>query len=161
MSVLSKLHALLLKTERLLVLTLLLSMILIAVAQILLRNIAGGGLLWADGFTRTGVLWLAMLGAMLASRKTSHISIDVFLQRLPQRTQSVAISFNRFATALISFTAAWFSLSLVSQEFDYGDIAFADIPNWLCQSILPIAFMIIGLRYLLAMFTHPEQDKPA
>ena len=157
----SKLHALLLKTERLLLVTLLLTMIFIAVAQILLRNLGGGGLLWADGFTRTSVLWLAMLGAMLASRQTSHIAIDVVVQRLPMRIQSIATPFNRLITASICFAAAWFSLSLVRQEYDYGDMAFANVPNWLCQSILPVAFSVIGLRYGVSIFTPPEQDKSA
>lgn len=160
MNRLFKLYRLLLKIEQLLLLTLLLAMIVIAVSQILLRNLGDGGLMWADGFTRTNVLWLAMLGAMSGSRQQSHIAIDVVAHRLPTRAKGIAITFNRLTTAAICFAAAWFSLSLVMQEYEYGELAFAAVPNWLCQSILPCAFAVIGLRYAMAIFLPSEQDSP-
>ena len=151
-------HQSLLKSERLLLLGLLMTMILVAVTQIVLRNLGSGGLTWADGFTRTSVLWLALLGAMQASRQQAHISIDVVAQRLPPRLQRIARQFSGLTTAGICFAAAWFSLKLVIQEYGYGDKAFAEIPNWLCQSILPLAFAIMGLRYGLSVFIATQQD---
>ncbi len=149
---LARLHRLLLKTEKLLLVVLVLSMIGIAVAQILLRNLAGAGLLWADGYTRTSVLWLALLGAMLASRRQRHLAIDVLVRYLPSRWRPIALRVRLLATAVVCFVAAWFSVGFVAQEYGVGDMAFADVPGWWCQAAIPFAFTVIGLRYGAASF---------
>ncbi|MDD2738133.1 MAG: TRAP transporter small permease [Methylomonas lenta] len=150
MSILVKLHQFLLKAENLLLVTIVLSLIMIAVAQILMRNVMGGGLLWADAYTRISVLWIAMLGAMLASRQRNHIAIDIVVQRLPTRWRGLAQRISNGLTGLVCFVAAWFSSDFLLQEFAYADKAFADVPNWLCEAIIPFAFIVIALRYSIA-----------
>ncbi|QPK61999.1 TRAP transporter small permease [Methylomonas sp. LL1] len=147
MSVLAKLHQLLLKAETLLLVMILISLILIAVAQILMRNFLGGGLLWADAYTRISVLWIAMIGAMIASRQHGHIAIDILIQRLPGRWKTLGQRISDGLTALICFAGAWFGGDFVMREYAYGDKAFAEIPNWWCEAIIPFAFVVIALRY--------------
>lgn len=152
MAVLSKLHRVLLKTESLILVALLLSMILIAVVQILMRNFFGGGLLWADGYTRTCVLWVALLGAMIASRHHDHIAIEVLLQYLPRHKKGLAKRVSYFLTGVVCFIAAWFSADFVIQEYRFGGKAFADIPAWISEAIIPFALAVIALRYCVAAF---------
>ena len=61
----------------------LLAMLLIALGQIVLRNGFDSGVLWAESFARILVLWVAMLGAMVATRENNHISIDAVSRYLP------------------------------------------------------------------------------
>ena len=63
----------------------LVSMILLASGQIGLRNLFGSGFPWADEALRLLVLWVAMLGAVAASRENRHISIDILSRVLPER----------------------------------------------------------------------------
>ncbi|MCQ8129859.1 TRAP transporter small permease [Methylomonas rivi] len=157
MSLPSKLHRFLLKAETLLLVTLLLSLVVIAVTQVVMRNLAGGGLLWADAYTRISVLWLAMLGAMLGSRRQSHLAIDAFVRFLPARWKNRMARINNGLTGLICFTAAWFSGDFLAQEYRYADLAFANIPNWWCEAIIPLAFFVIALRYSVAAFSPENQ----
>ncbi len=152
MSILSKLHRLLLNAENLLLVAVLLSMIGVAVAQIVMRNFFHSGLLWADAYTRVSVLWIALLGSMIASRERKHIAIDVLLQRLPKHWKKPALRFSQLLTALVCYAVAWFSAGFVIQEYSFGDRAFADVPNWWCQTIIPFAFTLMALRYSCAVF---------
>ena len=152
MNVIVKLHRLLLKTEALLLTCLLISLMLIAVIQVLMRNLFGGGLLWADAYTRISVLWIAMIGAMVASRQHKHIAIDALTRHIPERWKAKIQRITDSLTALVCFTATWFSVIFVQQEQAYGDMAFADIPTWWCEIIIPFAFAIIALRYSIAVF---------
>jgi TRAP-type C4-dicarboxylate transport system permease small subunit len=43
--------------------------ILLAASQILLRNLFDSGIIWADPTLRIMVLWLALLGAIAATRE--------------------------------------------------------------------------------------------
>lgn len=155
--VFTKLHVGLLRAEKLLLTALLLSLIIIAVTQVLMRNTQGGGLLWADSYTRISVLWIALLGAVSGSRQQNHLAIDALLRHLPAHWQAIANRINFALTAVICGIAAWFSTDFVRQEAEYGDIAFADIPTWWCESIIPFAFAVISLRYAIAVFLpHPR-----
>ncbi len=147
---LKRIHRFLLNTETVLLVLLLLSMIVLAVVQILMRNFLGGGLVWVESFVRILVLWLALLGAMVASRQNQHIAIDVLVKKLPKQLQIYAMRFSSLFTALICFAIAWHSLVFVQEEYDYGAETFGNVPIWLCESIIPFAFFIIALRYFFA-----------
>ncbi|MDP6265026.1 MAG: TRAP transporter small permease subunit, partial [Pseudomonadales bacterium] len=62
----------------------LLTMMTVAVVQIALRNFFDSGMFWADSFVRILVLWVALLGAMVATRENNHIKIDVLSRYLPE-----------------------------------------------------------------------------
>ena len=153
-----KLHQWLLKAETLLLALVLLSLIVIAVAQILLRNLFDGGFLWADAYTRISVLWLALLGAMIGSRQQNHLAIDALVRFLPPRWKGLISRMTNAFTGLICFVAAWFAADFVRQESDYADIAFGAVPNWWCEAVIPLAFAVIALRYSIAVFM-PQDSK--
>lgn len=160
MKLLCRLHRFLLQAETLLLTTLLLSLILIAVTQVVMRNAVGGGLLWADAYTRISVLWLALLGAMVGSRRQSHLAIDAFVRFLPCRWKKRMARLNNGLTGLICFAAAWFSGDFLIQEYRYADLAFANVPNWWCEAIIPLAFLVIALRYGFAAFLPDNPTNP-
>ena len=54
----------------------LLVMLCMALLQIVMRNFFESGFLWAESFLRVLVLWVAVLGAMVATRERNHINID-------------------------------------------------------------------------------------
>ncbi len=143
------------------------TMILLGAAQILLRNLLGEGLAWGDPLLRVLVLWAALVGAMVAARTDAHIRIDVLHQFLPARAKPWVDMLLRLATAAISFTLAWVSARFVADEREYGMIAFASVPAWVCELIIPIAFAVLGLRYLLLALRpsavqapHTQASKP-
>lgn len=137
---------------------LLTGMIVIAVTQIVLRNGFDLGFLWADTLLRILVLWIGLTGALVASRDQRHISIDIlgrFLPRLLARGVSV---FNALFTAGISAALAWFTLEFVRMEYESPSPAFADVPTWVCESIIPLTFALIALRYICVAMLAPWRD---
>ena len=147
--VLSKLHQFLLKIEAIMTIGLLLSMMLIATVQIVMRNLFDSGLLWAESYIRVAVLWLALFGAMLASRHHKHLAIDTLIHRLSPPVQYWLKRFNDLFSAVICFIISYHSSFFIYSDYQEGSIAFATVPSWLCEVIIPIAFALIGYRYLL------------
>lgn len=148
-----RLHDSLLTLERLLLAFSLLAMLGIAIAQILLRNVFGSGFIWGDAAVRLLVLWTALLGAMQAAHYNEHIRIDALLSLFKQKQKRRIGQLTFLVGALICFLAAWVSADFVMQEYQYDAVAFGNLPSWLCAIIIPIAFVIIGLRFLLSAFT--------
>lgn len=128
---------------------LLLVMILLAVAQILLRNLGDQSLVWADPFLRVSVLWIGLLGASIAARDNSHIAIDIatrYLGGVAARVAGVLLSL--FATAVCAIVG-WHAFLFVRDEYAGGAMAFARVPAWVCEAIMPAAFALIAVRYLI------------
>jgi len=155
---LGKFHQLLLKTEAFVLVILFVAMVIISVVQIIMRNFLGSGLIWAEPLTRIIVLWITLIGAMVASRRNQHIAIDVVVKKLSDRFRMITMCINRVFTAAICFIVAWYSLQFVLEEYQYGGIAFANIPNWICEAVIPVAFFVIALRYLTTSILVSQQS---
>jgi TRAP-type C4-dicarboxylate transport system permease small subunit len=149
MALKNKLHKFLLQIEAIITIGLLLSMMIIATVQIIMRNLFDSGLLWAESYIRIAVLWLALLGAMLASRYHKHLAIDALVHKLSPPVQYWLKRFNDLFSAVICFIISYHSSFFVYFDYQQGSIAFAIIPSWLCELIIPIAFALMGYRYLL------------
>ena len=131
---------------------LLLIMIGMAVTQIFLRNLFEAGIVWSDVMVRILVLWVGLIGAMVASRHDNHIAIDILNRYMPERAKVYANFVIKLFTALICTVVAYYSLWFVQMEFADGGMAFAQVPTWLCEAIIPFAFSVIALRYFLLSF---------
>ncbi|MCP4024257.1 MAG: TRAP transporter small permease [Desulfobacteraceae bacterium] len=150
------------KIEDLLLISLLLFMIFIAVLQIFLRNFMGSGISWADPLVRVLVLWIGLIGAMVASRGNKHISIDIISRYLPWRIRKETQRITSLFTTIVCGIMAWVSIRFVLMEKADGLILFAGVPAWICEIIIPFAFAVISFRYLLFTlngFTHPNVNK--
>lgn len=127
----------------------LVALIVMAGAQIFLRNVFGTGLTDVDSLGRLMVLWLGMIGGVVASRNKKHINVDVLSPRLPKKARALAAIGIDFFTAGISITVAIFSSILLAIEWESNTTVFANVPSWLAVSILPVAFGLIFFHYFL------------
>ena len=148
----SKLLHYLHKFEDGIIVFLLSSMLGFAVLQIILRNVFNSGIQWSDALLKVLVLWLGLIGAMIASRDGKHINIDLLSKYLPGTLSRLSSIFCQLFTAIISAIVAYYSLVFVLMEKQSGDIAFASVPLWFCEAIIPFAFSVISIRYLILSF---------
>ena len=140
------------KAEDSVLIGLLLLMVLIAVFQIFLRNLFDSGIRFGDELIRVLVLWISLMGAMVASRNNSHVNIDLISRYLPGPIKKISTVLVGFFTSFICAVMSYFSFNFVMMEKANGVIAFAGIPVWVCQSIIPVSFAVISFRYLLLSF---------
>ena len=132
-------------------------MIVLAAAQILLRNLLSIGFAGSDQLLRLLVLWIGLLGAIAASRDDKQIKFDVLSRHLPAAVRlGVRCGIDLF-TAAVSATVAWNAGRFVHSEYAAGSVAFVSVPAWLAELILPLAFGLIALRYLLFFASHLKQ----
>lgn len=128
---------------------LLAAMILLAGAQILLRNLWDSGIGWGDPLLRILVLWVGLLGAMLATREDKHIRIDLLSRYLPPSWKRITAPLTHLFSALVCALLAWHSARFVHYEMQDGGLLFSGLPAWVAELILPFAFAIISLRFLV------------
>lgn len=133
---------------------LLLGMIILAGLDILARTLWSGGINWVPPLLRVMVLWLGLLGAMLATRSREHIAIDLINKMGgPRLKYALALVTSVFA-AFVCLVIAYHSQRFVRFAYEFGDTGFAQLPAWPFQLVIPITFAVMALRFAL----HAIQD---
>jgi TRAP-type C4-dicarboxylate transport system permease small subunit len=133
--------------ENVALVVLLTAMLLLAVAQILLRNLTGSGPGWADEALRLLVLWVGMFGALAASRDDRQLRIDLLSRYLSPGPRRIVELLVHGVTAVICAMLAWQSWRFVTAEAEYGATLFNDLPAWPFQIILPLGFALLAWRH--------------
>ena len=140
------------RLETILVTVLLTLMILMAFSQIVLRNFFATGIDWGDALVRYLVVWVAFIGAAVATREGKHITIDLLSRWLTGArriaVQALSCFFSAVICALLTLAAAkfiWF-------EAQMGSSAFLSLPVWVPGLIMPVTFGLMTLRFLMGMF---------
>ena len=139
---------------------LVLAMVLLAGAQIVLRDFFETGIPSADPLLRAMVLWAAMLGALAAARDDKHIGIDFVTHFVHGRARRVLRAITLLFAAGASAAIAWYGIGLVRLDIGSG-AATAGIPNGLVEAIVPVGFGLLALRLAVRAFAPPRSDAPA
>jgi TRAP-type C4-dicarboxylate transport system permease small subunit len=93
---------------------------------------------WADSLLRKGTLWLAFLGASLATYSQKHINIDILLRLAPPKAKYTMLSFGGIvagaitALLVVSFTSA-VHLNLTERPVEYEMLG-ANGPMHVCDA---------------------------
>jgi len=139
-----------------LLISLLALMVSLAGAQILFRNLLDVSILGVDQLLRLLVLWVALLGAVAASREGKHIRVDMLSRWLPARVRAGTQALTDIFTIAVCLLLAWQALRFIRAEA--GVNAFGALPGWAAELILPTAFALIALRYSLMLAHHVRQS---
>lgn len=141
------------KFEDALLVLILTTMILLAVFQIISRNLFSDGVVWIDPLLRMLVLWVGLAGAIVATRTDNHIRIDVFIKYLPEGYLPTVQRAVYLFTLSVCLIIGWHAARFVYSEYEYGTMAFASIPAWVTALIIPVSFTLIAVRYALLLVT--------
>ncbi len=114
--------------------------------QVLLRNLFHAGVEGTDVLLRHGVLWIALVGASLATRRARHIRIDIVPRLIPAGCQVWVERITAIAVLAVAGTLAWAGWTLVALEREAKTVLALGVPTWAAQVIIPLEFLIITFR---------------
>jgi TRAP-type C4-dicarboxylate transport system permease small subunit len=127
-------------------------MIFLAAYQVIARNFFESGLIWGDSAVRIAVLWVTLLGAMVASRNDTHIRMDVISQFVDEAARKLLRRIGSVFTCVVCGLFAWYSFQFVVLDYQDEIIAFGRVPAWICEAIMPVGGAVMSFRYLLHVF---------
>lgn len=133
-------------------------LVLLSVGQIVARMAFDAGGVWIEPSMRLLILWLAMLGALAATRDGRHIAIDVLPRLLPPWGRRFAWAVGQLFAALICALMAWGSVDLVLLERESAAEVVSGVSLWVSLLILPAGFSLMALRMLIAATLPPPAE---
>jgi TRAP-type C4-dicarboxylate transport system permease small subunit len=147
------------RVETALMSVILLGIVALESLQILLRNFFSYAIFWADDLIRLGVLWLAVIGALAASREGRHLAIGIVPRYCPPSWHKPAACLASVFAALVTALLAWHSFRFVFDSYRYGDTVLGDLPAWAFQLVMPIGFSLISYRFFNSVVQILRRDQ--
>lgn len=169
------------RTEDAILIIVLFFMALIPVVERLGRAWFGIGIPGATEYLQHLTLWIAFLGAVLATREGKHLKIIAALNWLPPRVSRVMECIAAFISATVCIGLFGASLELVVAEAPalppwtarvipdfveqwlepfglFQTSSFATvagwIPIWLAEAVMPFGFAVMAIRFILGASKH-------
>ncbi len=135
--------------EDVLLVTLLGGMMLVAVGQVIAREIFETGFFLAGELVRLMVLWLAMVGSIAACRENRHIRIDAISHLLSDRAVGIVRMLVDTFAAVVCGVIAWNAWRYLQLEIEFEDTILIDTPAWVAHLVVPVAFALLSYRFLV------------
>lgn len=144
----SKLNTFLSGGENLIVSLALTGMVLIPMADIVLRKLFQTGISGSTAIVQHLCLAVGMLGGALAARENRLLALSTLVTLLKGRWKAIAtVLANSIAAAVTGFLSMA-SVQFVLAEKGGGETLAYSIPAWVFQALLPVGFGLVALRLL-------------
>jgi C4-dicarboxylate transporter, DctM subunit len=122
------------------------AMVVLPIAEIIVRRLFGIGIPGSGPFVQHLTLWIGFLGAAIAAREGKLLSLATGTFIPEGRPRQVATAFASAVAACMSTILAWGAVQLILSEREVGSIIAAGVPTWVGELALPIGFTLIALR---------------
>jgi len=144
---------------------LLLWMILLSFVQLLLRWFTSSGIIWADIQLRQMVLWIGLLGGVLAAAENRHIRINLVEHFLHGKIRMIVEKAVQLLSAGLIFYLGWLSLKFIHSEKGSGQVLDKllfglSVPVWTTEIVIPVCFFLMCFYFLVSLCPPALSQEP-
>lgn len=108
-------------------------------------------LIWADELASTLLIWMTMLGSVLAFRRNEHLKLTIVVSRLPPAVRQAAAVLASCLVLVFIAVAIYPTAEYVIGEWDYRTPAL-DIPLTIRLGAIPVGLALIFIVVAMALF---------
>lgn len=129
----------------------------------LYTEIYPGGFVWAQKLALVMMLWVALLGASMATYERAHLSLEMGEKLWPKRWLHVIKALAHAVTSAFCVALLLLSVRMVSDQLGWHSNVKANdwLPMWVALAILPYTFAAMSVRLLAQTYTlATRRDKP-
>jgi TRAP-type transport system small permease protein len=132
--------------------------LLVCVSLGVITRSMGAPLIWTDEFSRFLMVWLAVFGGILASRKRLHVRIRFFQDLLPVRAHRAVELAIQFVVALFGTMICVFSIGLVRKNLDLEATSLPISMSWMYVPMVlaGVVFAVQGAREIVDVLRRPK-----
>lgn len=133
----------------------------IGVFAVFMRNVANSGFTDLPLLERHAVVWIAVIGASLATKQGGHLAIDLLPRLLQGARRQLYGRVNALLCGLINLVLVYVAIKFWLIEYELGSHLAFGIKLWLVQLVLPLGLIVSTSRYFLQMFLPIPQEAEA
>ncbi|SHG16888.1 TRAP transporter small permease [Ornithinibacillus halophilus] len=136
------------------------SMLVILVVQTLTRQGIGVPLVWTEELSKLLFIYAGYLGIVACIKDDSHVSIDVFLKKLPAKAQKWVYLFNQLLILAALIVVFYISFTIVERQ-EHLTIVTLQISYVYMYAALPILTLLMIYRLIERLIKEWRKSKAA
>jgi TRAP-type transport system small permease protein len=128
----------------------LLAMVAVVSADILLRDVFGSGLVWADEVSEYALYVITVLTAPWLLRRAQHVRIDIVLTVVPPLIAWLMEAFGDILGLAVCLVLIRYGLSMTYDSWITGSTTIKNLifPEWWLLSLLPMCFVLLAVEFV-------------
>jgi TRAP-type transport system small permease protein len=136
--------------------------LLVCVSLGVITRTLGAPLIWTDEFSRFLMVWLAVFGGILASRKRLHVRIRFLQDLLPARGHQAVELALQVAVTLFGAMICAFSVGLVNKNLDLEATSLSLSMSWMYVPMVlaGLVFAVQGASEVVKVLQRPRPRPP-
>jgi TRAP-type C4-dicarboxylate transport system permease small subunit len=128
----------------------LLAMVVLVTADIVLRNFARGGFVWATEISEYALYLITLLVAPWLLRRGQHIRVDLVLGLLPNRVAWMVEAASDIVGLAVSLVLVRYGSIMTYDSWRIGSITIKNLvfAEWWLLAPLPVAFALLAIEFV-------------
>jgi TRAP-type C4-dicarboxylate transport system permease small subunit len=128
----------------------LLAMVVVVTADIVLRNSAGGGFVWANEVSEYALYLMTLLTAPWLLRRGQHVRLDIILTLVPPRVAWLMEAAGDALGFCVSIVLVRYGLAMTADSARLGAITIKNLvfPEWWLLAPLPVTFALLAIEFV-------------
>ena len=133
---------------------LLLVMTVMIGADVVSRNVGGGGVAVSNELSEDILYLMTLLVAPWLLRQGQHIRVDIVLRALPVRVAWALEWAGDILGFLCCIYFVWYGLVITRASYSAGSINIKTLvtPEWWTLAPLPVGFALLGIEFIFRMY---------
>ena len=134
-------------------------MTLVSIANVIMRNIFGQSLTYADELNQAFIVLVTFIGIGYAARAGRHIRMTAFYDQLPDAARRWLMVFIASSTAVMLALLCIYSVNYVMHMKSIGSVTPSlEIPLYLVYLVVPAGLGLGAVQYLLTTIRNITAD---
>jgi TRAP-type C4-dicarboxylate transport system permease small subunit len=128
----------------------LLAIVALVSADILLRDVFGSGIAWADEVCEYALYVITVLTAPWLLRRAQHVRIDIILTLVPPLTAWLMEALGDLIGFAVCLALVRYGLTMAYDSWATGSTTIKNLifPEWWLLSLLPLCFLLLAIEFL-------------
>jgi TRAP-type transport system small permease protein len=125
-------------------------MVAVVTGDIVLRNVARGGFLWANEVSEYALYLMTLLTAPWLLRRGAHIRLDLVLVLVPARVAWLMEAVSDIVGFAVCLVLVRYGVAMTYDSWRLGSITIKNLvfPEWWLLAPLPIVFVLLALEFV-------------
>ena len=130
--------------------------LIVIVANVAALNLFHSSLLWTQEIARVGLTVLAFIGGAAAYRRGQHVSVELVLRSLPDRSRAVLEALSDWAILMVGIAGAGLSIGMAIRGWNELSPILQLQQTWFAVSI-PVSMLIIAAFAAVKLLARPRR----
>jgi TRAP-type C4-dicarboxylate transport system permease small subunit len=126
------------------------AMVAVVTGDIVLRNVARGGFLWANEVSEYALYLMTLLTAPWLLRRGAHIRLDLILAMVPARVAWLMEAMSDIVGFAVCVVLVRYGGAMTYDSWRLGSITIKNLvfPEWWLLAPLPVVFVLLALEFV-------------